>query len=148
MIHSAIHPAPMPNLAFGDLVTALEIMAHATDAESASRHVNTEQLPVRDQVSNDFTTVMVLTESFVQSPPATPAVQAQQIMLRQILVVLRSEASTEDALLKIFGTAILKMAFSHAWDNAAIQSERPWRCLKRISVNHTIDDLSFTCRST
>lgn len=31
---------------------------------------------------------------------------------------------------------ILKMAFRHAWDNAAIQSERPWRCLKRISVNH------------
>ncbi|MDW4500570.1 tyrosine-type recombinase/integrase [Sulfitobacter sp. D35] len=32
---------------------------------------------------------------------------------------------------------ILKMAFRHAWDNAAIQSERPWRCLKRIPVNHT-----------
>lgn len=31
---------------------------------------------------------------------------------------------------------ILKMAFRHAWDNSAIQSERPWRCLKRISVNH------------
>lgn len=32
---------------------------------------------------------------------------------------------------------ILKMAFTHAWDNAAIQSERPWRCLKRIPVNHS-----------
>lgn len=32
---------------------------------------------------------------------------------------------------------ILKMAFRHAWDNAAIQSERPWQCLKRISVNHS-----------
>lgn len=32
--------------------------------------------------------------------------------------------------------SILKMAFRHAWDNAAIQSERPWRCLKRIPVNH------------
>ena len=32
---------------------------------------------------------------------------------------------------------ILKMAFRHAWDNAAIQSERPWRCLKRIPVNHS-----------
>lgn len=31
---------------------------------------------------------------------------------------------------------ILKMAFKHAWDNAEIDSERPWRCLKRISVNH------------
>ena len=33
--------------------------------------------------------------------------------------------------------SILKMAFRHAWDNAAIQSERPWRCLKRIPVNHS-----------
>ncbi|MBV0912519.1 tyrosine-type recombinase/integrase [Anianabacter salinae] len=32
---------------------------------------------------------------------------------------------------------ILKMAFRHAWDNAALQSERPWRCLKRIPVNHS-----------
>ncbi|QFT62709.1 site-specific integrase [Roseivivax sp. THAF30] len=32
---------------------------------------------------------------------------------------------------------ILKMAFRHAWDNAEIQSERPWRCLKRIPVNHS-----------
>jgi integrase/recombinase XerD len=31
---------------------------------------------------------------------------------------------------------ILRMAFQHAWDNAHISSERPWRCLKRISVNH------------
>lgn len=32
---------------------------------------------------------------------------------------------------------ILRMAFRHAWDNAAIQSERPWRCLKRIPVSHS-----------
>jgi len=32
---------------------------------------------------------------------------------------------------------ILKMAFKHAWDNAEIESERPWRCLKRIAVNHS-----------
>ena len=32
---------------------------------------------------------------------------------------------------------IIKMAFKHAWDNAEINSERPWRCLKRIAVNHT-----------
>lgn len=32
---------------------------------------------------------------------------------------------------------ILRMAFQHAWDNAHISSERPWRCLKRISVNHS-----------
>lgn len=32
---------------------------------------------------------------------------------------------------------ILKMAFKHAWDNAAIDSERPWRCLKRIPINHS-----------
>ncbi|WP_460272481.1 tyrosine-type recombinase/integrase [Celeribacter sp. ULVN23_4] len=33
--------------------------------------------------------------------------------------------------------SILKMAFRHAWDNAEIETERPWRCLKRISVNHS-----------
>lgn len=32
---------------------------------------------------------------------------------------------------------ILRMAFRHAWDNAAISSERPWRCLRRMPVNHT-----------
>ena len=32
---------------------------------------------------------------------------------------------------------ILKMAFKYAWDNAAVESERPWRCLKRIPVNHS-----------
>ena len=33
--------------------------------------------------------------------------------------------------------SILRMAFRHAWDNARIESERPWRCLRRISVNHS-----------
>ena len=33
--------------------------------------------------------------------------------------------------------SVLRMAFKHAWDNAAIETERPWRCLKRIPVNHT-----------
>ncbi|WP_416916187.1 MAG: tyrosine-type recombinase/integrase [Roseicyclus sp.] len=33
--------------------------------------------------------------------------------------------------------SILRMAFEHAWDNAAIESERPWRCLKRIPVVHS-----------
>lgn len=32
---------------------------------------------------------------------------------------------------------ILRMAFQHAWDNAHIATERPWRCLKRVSVNHS-----------
>lgn len=33
--------------------------------------------------------------------------------------------------------SILRMAFRHAWNNGAIESERPIRCLKRVSVNHT-----------
>lgn len=33
--------------------------------------------------------------------------------------------------------SILRMAFEHAWDNGAIDSERPWRCLKRIPVAHS-----------
>ena len=33
--------------------------------------------------------------------------------------------------------SILKMAFRQAWDNAIIETERPWRCLKRIPVNHS-----------
>lgn len=32
---------------------------------------------------------------------------------------------------------ILRMAFRHAWDNGYIESERPWRCLKRVSVVHS-----------
>lgn len=33
-------------------------------------------------------------------------------------------------------TIILRMAFQLAWDNGNIQSERPWRCVKRIPVAH------------
>ncbi len=33
--------------------------------------------------------------------------------------------------------SILRMAFIHAWDNGNIDTERPWRCLKRIPVNHS-----------
>ncbi|MFV2052264.1 tyrosine-type recombinase/integrase [Aliiroseovarius sp. YM-037] len=32
---------------------------------------------------------------------------------------------------------ILRMAFRHAWNNDQIQSERPWRCLNRVPVNHS-----------
>ena len=32
---------------------------------------------------------------------------------------------------------ILKMAFTHSWDNGKIASDRPIRCLKRISVVHS-----------
>ncbi len=33
--------------------------------------------------------------------------------------------------------SILRMAFRHAWDNGHIDHERPWRCLRRIPVNHS-----------
>lgn len=33
--------------------------------------------------------------------------------------------------------SIMRMAFRHAWDNGRIDSERPWRCLRRIAVNHS-----------
>lgn len=33
--------------------------------------------------------------------------------------------------------SILKMAFSHAWENGKVSSERPARCVKRVSVVHT-----------
>jgi integrase/recombinase XerD len=39
---------------------------------------------------------------------------------------------------------ILRMAFQHAWDNAHISSERPWRSLKRISVNHSSRTIFLT----
>lgn len=32
--------------------------------------------------------------------------------------------------------SILRMAFRHAWDNGHIESDRPIRCLKRVSVQH------------
>jgi integrase len=31
--------------------------------------------------------------------------------------------------------SILRMAFQNAWDNGRISSDRPWRCLRRISVS-------------
>jgi integrase/recombinase XerD len=40
--------------------------------------------------------------------------------------------------------SILRMAFQHAWDNAHISSERPWRSLKRISVNHNSRTIFLT----
>lgn len=40
--------------------------------------------------------------------------------------------------------SIMKMAFQHAWDSGKIESERPWRCIKRISVNHTPRTLFLT----
>jgi integrase/recombinase XerD len=33
--------------------------------------------------------------------------------------------------------SIMRMAFEHAWNNGSIDSERPWRCLKRIPVIHS-----------
>ncbi|MBF9032495.1 tyrosine-type recombinase/integrase [Rhodobacterales bacterium HKCCE3408] len=33
--------------------------------------------------------------------------------------------------------SIMRMAFQHAWDNGHIHSERPWRCLKRMPINHS-----------
>lgn len=39
---------------------------------------------------------------------------------------------------------ILRMAFQHAWDNGHISSERPWRCLKRVSVNHSPRSIFLT----
>lgn len=33
--------------------------------------------------------------------------------------------------------SILRMAFQNAWDDGNISSERPWRCIKRISVVHS-----------
>ncbi len=40
--------------------------------------------------------------------------------------------------------SILRMAFQHAWDNGNIDSERPWRCLKRIQVTHCPRTLFLT----
>lgn len=43
--------------------------------------------------------------------------------------VLRRRKRTFNSLV-----SILRVAFQHAWDNGRISSDRPWRCLKRISV--------------
>jgi integrase/recombinase XerD len=37
--------------------------------------------------------------------------------------------------------SILRVAFQNAWDNARISSDRPWRCLHRISVNPSVRTL-------
>jgi integrase/recombinase XerD len=60
--------------------------------------------------------------------PHRPAVNLQDLEPDE----LRKRKKTFNSLV-----TILRMAFQHAWDNGQISSERPWRCLKRIAVNHS-----------
>ncbi len=39
---------------------------------------------------------------------------------------------------------ILRMAFRHAWDSGYIETERPWRCLKRVPVVHSPRNVFLT----
>ncbi len=76
----------------------------------------------------------VLAKQVLETPP--------KYGFRERLPLQAVEYLTQDELRRRKRTfnslvTILKMAFKHAWDNAAIDSERPWRCLKRISVNHS-----------
>lgn len=74
-----------------------------------------------------------LARQVLETPPRYGFMQWQQRVRADNLPSdeLRRRKRTFNSLV-----TILKMAFRHAWDNASIQSERPWRCLKRIPVNH------------
>lgn len=75
-----------------------------------------------------------LAQQVLETPPRFGFMERQGRVAIGVLTAdeLRRRKCTFNSLV-----TILKMAFRHAWDNAAIHSERPWRCLKRIPVNHS-----------
>lgn len=75
-----------------------------------------------------------LAQQVLETPPRFGFMERQSRVRIETLTPdeLRRRKRTFNSLV-----SILKMAFRHAWDNASIHSERPWRCLKRIPVNHT-----------
>lgn len=75
-----------------------------------------------------------LAQQVLETPPKYGFMEWQKRVSIEMLTTdeLRRRKRTFNSLV-----TILKMAFRHAWDNAAIQSERPWRCLKHIPVIHS-----------
>ena len=92
---------------------------------------NFAHLPLEDFSARHLKT---LAQQVLETPPKFGFSERQKRVGIETLTndQLRKRKRTFNSLV-----TILKMAFTHAWDSAAIQSERPWRCLKRISVNHS-----------
>lgn len=92
---------------------------------------NFAQIPLEDFSAKHLRD---LAHRVLETPPKFGFMERQRAVAIHTLTPdeLRRRKRTFNSLV-----SILKMAFRHAWDNAAIQSERPWRCLKRIPVNHS-----------
>jgi len=75
-----------------------------------------------------------LAQQVLETPPRFGFMAQQAAVSPQDLTPdeLRRRKRTFNSLV-----GILRMAFSQAWENGQIETERPWRCLRRISVTHS-----------
>lgn len=88
------------------------------------------QIPLEDFAAGHLT---ALAHQVLDTPPRYGFMKHAQPAPKPLSVdELRRRKRTFNSLV-----SIMRMAFQHAWDNGCIQSERPWRCLKRIPVAHS-----------
>lgn len=76
-----------------------------------------------------------IAQQVLETPPRSgfePYSHRRQSILELSADELRRRKRTFNSLV-----TILRMAFRHAWENGHIHSERPWRCLRRVAVNHS-----------
>ena len=93
---------------------------------------NFAQIPLEDFKAEHLTK---LAKQIVETPPRSgfePWSVARRTLSDLSPDELRKRKRTFNSLV-----TILRMAFRHAWENGHIASERPWRCLRRIAVNHS-----------
>lgn len=93
---------------------------------------NFAQIPLEDFTAEHLTQ---LAKQVVETPPRSgfEPWNAERRSLADLSPdELRRRKRTFNSLV-----TILRMAFRHAWENGRIDSERPWRCLRRIAVNHS-----------
>lgn len=88
-------------------------------------------IPLEDFTANNLRDLAV---QVLETPPKFGFMETQRPVGIETLTAdqLRRRKRTFNSLV-----SILRMAFQHAWDNGFITSERPCRCLKRVSVNHS-----------
>jgi integrase/recombinase XerD len=91
---------------------------------------NFSHIPLEEFCAQHLT---ALARQILRTPPRFGFMAYEQPEKRQLSVdELRRRKRTFNSLV-----SIMRMAFEHAWDNGSIESERPWRCLKRIPVIHS-----------
>ena len=91
---------------------------------------NFSQIPLEDFKASNL---KALAQQVLDTPPRF-GFMARILIPQQDLSVdeIRRRKRTFNSLV-----SIMRMAFEHAWENGSIDSERPWRCLKRIPVAHS-----------